>query len=84
MTPHRVADDIMDRSSFGRAALAKFGAVPDGFHIFSSEWLVKSGQKPEDWKTMRIKGAQFKGKRRVPGTTMTTIVTREEMAACAG
>ena len=73
-------DDVMDTTSYGKAARRKFGTVPDGFHVFSAEWL---GDKPEDWKTMRVKGAQFKGKRRVPGTTMTTIVTREEMAKCA-
>ncbi len=72
-------NDLMDATGYGIAARRKFGAVPEGFHVFSAEWL---GDKPADWKTMRVKGAQFKGKRRVPGTTMTTIVTREEMAAC--
>lgn len=72
-------DDLMDATSYGRAALRKFGAVPEGFHVFFAEWL---GEKPEQWNAMRIKGAQFKGKRRVPGSTMTTIVTREEMEVC--
>lgn len=73
-------DDLMDTTSYGRAALRKFGAVPEGFHVFSAEWL---GDKPKDWRTMRVTGAQFKSNRPIPGTTMTTIVTREEMAACA-
>jgi len=73
-------DDLMDKTSYGKAALRKFGAVPDGFHVFSAEWL---GDNPKDWKTMRVMGAQFQGKRRVPGTTMATILTREEMEACA-
>jgi hypothetical protein len=73
-------DDLMDTTSYGKAARQKFGAVPDGFHVYAAEWL---GETPAEWKSMRVTGAQFKGKRRVPGTTMTTIVTREEMAACA-
>ena len=28
---------------------------------------------------MRVKGAQFRGRRRIPRTTMTTIVSMEEM-----
>ena len=71
-------DDIMDTTRYGKAALKKFGAVPEGFHIFRAEWL---GDKPENWKAMRVTGAQFKGRRRVPATTMSTIVTQEEMAA---
>ena len=71
-------NDEMDNTSFGKVARQKFGAVPDGFHVYSAELL---GDKPEDWQSMRVRGAQFKGRRRVPGTTMTTIVTREEMAA---
>ncbi len=69
--------DAMDKCSYGRAALQKFGAVPDGFHIFRAEWL---GEHPEYSDRMKVTGAEFKGRRRVPGTTMTTIVTREEMA----
>jgi hypothetical protein len=71
-------DDLMDQTSYGKAARLKFGAVPDGFHVFKAEWL---GDKPEDWEQMRVTGAQFVGKRRVVGTTMATIVTRKEMAA---
>lgn len=66
----------MDTMSYGKAALQKFGAVPEGFHVFSAKWL---GDKPEDWTSMKVTGAQFKGNRRVPETTMTTIVSKEEM-----
>lgn len=69
----------MDKSAFGRAALKKFGQVPEGFSIFKAAWL---GEKPADWKSMCVTGAQFKGKRRVPGTTMSTIVTRDEIEQC--
>jgi hypothetical protein len=71
-------DDLMDKTGYGIAALRKFGAVPEGFHVFQAEWL---GDKPEDWKTMRVTGAQFVGSKRIPRTTMSTIVTVEEMEA---
>lgn len=71
-------EDVMSKTSYGQAALQKFGQVPEGFQIFSAGWI---GEKPEDWKTMRVSGAQFKGRRRIPHTTMTTIVTKDEMAA---
>jgi hypothetical protein len=71
-------DDLMDLTRYGKAARLKFGAVPDGFHVFKAEWL---GDEPEEWKSMRVTGAQFKGRHRVPDTTMATIVTREEMQA---
>lgn len=70
-------DDVMDTTSYGKAARRKFGSVAEGFHVYSAEWI---GKTPEEWSRMRVTGAQFKGKRRVPGTAMTTIVTREEMA----
>lgn len=71
-------EDVMSKTSYGQAALKKFGTVPEGFEIFSAGWI---GEKPKDWKTMRVSGAQFKGKKRIPHTTMTTIVTVEEMKA---
>jgi hypothetical protein len=74
-----MADDVMSKTAYGKAALKKFGAVPEGFEIFSAGWL---GKEPKDWLTMRVKGAQFIGKRRVPNTTMSTIITREEIIAC--
>ena len=66
----------MNKTSYGQAALKKFGSVPEGFEIFSAGWL---GDKPEDWKNMRVRGAQFCKGKRMPNTTMETIVTREEM-----
>lgn len=69
-------DDVMDKTSYGRAALKKFGAVPEGFHIFKAAWI---GERPEDWERMVVTGAQFNGRRRIPHTTMQTVVTREEM-----
>lgn len=70
-------DDVMTKSSYGQAAIKKFGAVPEGFQIYSAGWVEK---QPEDWRTMKVKGAQFKEGRRVPGTIMETIVTVDEMA----
>ena len=69
--------ETMDDTRYGKAALQKFGAVPDGFHIYCAEWL---GEMPAEWTRMRVTGAAFKGRRRIPGTTMTTIVTSEEIA----
>jgi len=71
-------DDVMSRTSYGKAALKKFGAVPEGFEIFAAGWI---GKTPKDCNAMRVTGAQFKGRKRVPNTTMTTIVTAEEMDA---
>lgn len=71
-------DDLMDKTSYGVVAMRKFGAVPDGFHIFCSEWL---GDKPAEWDRMRVTGAVFVGSHRTPGTTMTTTVTLAEMDA---
>ena len=65
-------DDLMDNTGYGRAALSKFGSVPEGFHIFFGAWS-------KDRETMRVKGAQFKGNRKIPRTTMETIVTAEEV-----
>jgi hypothetical protein len=71
-------EDVMSKTCYGKAALKKFGAVPEGFKIFSAGWL---GKGPKDWVAMRVSGAQFKGRKRIPHTTMTTIVTVEEMQA---
>ncbi len=70
--------NLMDTMDYGKAARKKFGAVPANFHVFSAEWL---GDKPENWKTMKVTGAQFDDKKRIPHTTMATIVSLEEMAA---
>ena len=72
-------DYFMDTMRYGKAALRKFGAVPEGFHIYSAEWL--GGPTPAERTRMRVTGAEFKGKGRVSGTTMTTIVTLEEIEA---
>ena len=72
-------DDLMDNTSYGRAARLKFGAVPDCFHVFNAEWI---GERPGDWTHMRVMGAEFEGSKRLPGTTMVTMVTRAEMDAC--
>lgn len=74
-------NNLMDTSTYGLAARRKLGAVPPDFHVFRAEWI---GAAPADWKSMRVTGAQFKGRLRLAGTTVSVIVTREEMmAACA-
>ncbi len=66
----------MDSTAFGKAALAKFGAVPEGFHIFCAGWI---GKRPEDWKSMRVQGAQFDGDKLLRGTKLSTVVSLKEM-----
>lgn len=80
--------DIFAALPFGKAALKQFGAVPENFRLFQAGWL---GSRPEDFRVMEVKGAEFrraqagpnKGKLSimVPGTVRTTHVTREEIQA---
>ena len=67
-------------TSIERAALRKFGTVPEGFEIYEAGWVE---EKPADFKTMRVRGAVFRRGRRVPNTFMVTNVTREEMQQAA-
>lgn len=71
--------DLMDNTSFGVAALRKFGSVPDRFHVFEATFLE---EPPAQLKRVRVSGAQFDGVRRIPHTTMSTIATREEIKRC--
>ena len=32
-------EDVMSNTAYGRAALRKFGVVPEGFVVFQAEWL---------------------------------------------
>jgi len=85
------SDDIMGDTPFGRAALRKFGPVPKNFRIYAAGWI---GKRPEDWKTMKVTGAEFRHAKRgeragelcipIPGTVRHTVVTKEEIAAASG
>lgn len=68
--------DAMNNTAYGRAALKKFGDVPDGFKIYFATWI---GNTPEEWKSMQVRGAVFLKGKRMPFTTQTTVVTVEEI-----
>lgn len=71
-------NNSMNDTGFGKAALKKFGAIPEGFQICTAQWMERN---PENWATMRVTGAKFAGERKVAGTSMTTIVTKAEIDA---
>lgn len=83
-----MTNDVFAACSYGQVALKKLSPVPENFRLFSAGWL---GEKPEDWKTMKVTGAEFreaksgpsKGKLAimVKGTQRSAYVTNEEMAA---
>jgi hypothetical protein len=70
----------MDESAFGKIARKKFGAVSENFHIFYAGWMGN----PESYEKMKVKGAEFKSNKRVPFSTMETIVTAQELAQFRG
>ena len=81
-----MSKDIFADCSYGKVALNKLAPVPEKFRLFSAGWL---GERPADWKTMKVTGAEFreaksgpqKGKLviMVKGTQRSAYVTREEM-----
>jgi hypothetical protein len=83
-----MSKDIFADFSYGKVALIKLAPVPEKFRLFSAGWL---GEKPADWKTMKVTGAEFreaksgpqKGKLAimVQGTQRSAYVTKEEMQA---
>ena len=78
--------DLMDATSYGKAARQKLAPVSDNFRIYQAGWL---GNKPSDWTVMEVIGMDFreaksgpnKGKLVVPvkGTKRTAYVTVDEM-----
>lgn len=80
---------VFEEHAFGKAALRQLGDVPENFRLYEAGWL---GERPEDFRVMEVKGAEFrhaktgpnKGKLAilVPGTVRTAYVTKDEIAAC--
>lgn len=80
--------DLFAEQGYGRIALKKLAPVSPNFRLFQAGWL---GEKPVDWKVMKITGAEFRvaktGKNAgtlsimVKGSTRSTYVTRAEMDA---
>jgi len=82
-------EKLFEQYPYGQAALKKIGEVPDNFRLFDAGWLE---DKPEDFDTMKIVGAEFraaktgpnKGKLTVmvPGSKRTVYVNKSEIQAC--
>lgn len=80
--------DIFADSVYGQVALQKLSPVPETFRLYAAGWLE---EKPKDWKTMKVTGADFrvakagpnKGKLSimVKGTSRSAFVSRSEMQA---
>jgi hypothetical protein len=80
--------DIFAEQSYGKAALKKLAPVPENFRLYAAGWL---GKKPEDWKTMKVTGAEFRAAKTgknagklsilVKGSGRSVIVTKDEMCA---
>lgn len=83
-----MSKDIFAAYSYGQVALGKLAPVPENFRLFEAGWL---GKRPEDWKTMKVTGAEFRVAKSGPskgqlaimvkGTQRSAYVTKEEMAA---
>lgn len=52
-----MTDYTFEQYPHGKAALKKFGNVPENFRIYSAGWL---GNNPRDWTVMEVCGAEFR------------------------
>lgn len=78
---------IFEETAAGKAAMAKIGEVPDNFRLYQFAWME---ERPEDWETMQLTGAEFreaksgpnKGKLsiKIKGTDKTVYVTKEQIS----
>lgn len=83
-------DKTFEAMPYGKAALKKWGEVPENFRIFRAE---RMGYTPAE-DIMKLEGAEFRAAKSGPnkgklcimveGTQRTAYVTREEINACAG
>lgn len=79
--------DVFAQSIYGKVALRKLAPLPDNFRLFSAE---KLGEKPGDWVSIKVTGAEFRQAKsgpnmgklciKVEGTMRSAYVTKEEMA----
>lgn len=86
--PADMIEKTFEVTGFGQAALQKLGHLPDDFRLYEAGWVE---EKPEDFDTMKVTGAEFRvaktGKNKgkmtvlVPGTKRTVCVTRDEISA---
>ncbi|MFL1405422.1 hypothetical protein ACJO2E_08775 [Marinobacter sp. M1N3S26] len=84
-----MSTDIFAGTSFGKAALkvmSENGPLPENFRLYEMGWME---DRPEDFRTMKVSGAQFreaktgpnKGKLSimVDGTQRTVYVTKRDL-----
>lgn len=81
-----MSNDVFAAFPFGKAALAKMGSVTKNFRLYEAGWV---GDNPKKSDTMKVTGAEFRvakaGKNKgnlsikVPGTTRTVYVSKDEM-----
>ncbi|MDD3575726.1 MAG: hypothetical protein PHT38_02430 [Halothiobacillus sp.] len=79
-------EGIMEKMTYGQAALKKLAPVPEGFRLYEAGWIDENPQKRT---VMQVTGAVFreaktgpnKGKMtvKVDGTKQTVYVTADEM-----
>lgn len=80
-------DRIMDETAYGRAALKKFGPVPENFRIYSAGWLGKfpdcHGMEVDGAEFERAKAGRYKGKLHImiEGTKRSAYVSKAEIRA---
>ena len=80
-----MSESIFEGTSYGKAAMEKFGPVAENFRIYYVGWVE---ERPEEWETIRITGAEFRKAETGPdqgklsiklkGTDKTVYVTREQ------
>lgn len=81
-----VEHDLFAEHDYGKLALKKMGPVPENFRLFEAGWL---GEKPEQWRVMKVRGAEFRVAKSGPnkgklaillGSTVRSVfLTREEI-----
>ena len=80
--------DVFADCTYGQIALKKLAPVPETFRLYSAGWIE---EKPKDWKTMKVTGADFSVAKAGPnkgqlsimvkGSTRSAFVSRAEMQA---
>jgi len=78
--------DVFADTAFGKLALRKMQPVPENFRLFEWGWME---ERPEDWQTLMVRGAEFrkaksgprKGKLaiKLKGTERTVYLSKEQI-----
>ncbi len=80
--------DILATTSYGVVALRKLAPVPENFRLYYAGWVE---EHPDDWRTMKVKGAVYRAAKsgpnkgvlsiKIKGSQRSACVTREEIDA---